>query len=412
MSPVPAPPLHASARRRGVALWGALALAALATPIPAWAGERFVQAIQAKGEIPEERLLDVAIDVLEPGLDQHDPATLAKKGVRPSLRKSEARYIAVRLRDTLQSTGQWGAVRVVPGGSDWADLNLAGRIMVSNGKDLTLRVQAWDATGREWLDKRYDQEADPAAYAKERVDDADPFQSLYNRIANDLVSRRDRRKTRELVESRQVARLRFAAGLAPDPYAAYLKTRKGGYRIERLPAEDDPMLRRIGQIRDRDQMFVDTLNEYYADFYARMDKAYDDWRGYSYQEQVAYDKLHKASLLKKILGGAAVLSGLFLDAPPEMEEVLVIGGIAVIQSGFKDSEESKMHKVALDELAESFEGDVTPLLVDLDGKTVELSGSTESQFVQWRELLRRIAATEAALPTDINVLPAPPWGIR
>lgn len=405
--------LHAPARRRGVALSGALAVAALATPIPAWAGERIAQAIQAKGEIPEERLLDVAIDVLEPGLGQHDPATLAKRGVRPSVRKSEARYIAVRLRDTLQSTGQWGAVRVVPGGSDWADLNLAGRIMVSNGKDLTLQVEAWDATGREWLDKRYDQEADPSAYAKERVDDADPFQRLYNRIANDLVSRRDRRKTRDLVESRQVARLRFAAGLAPDPYAAYLKPRKAGYRIERLPAEDDPMLRRIGQIRDRDQMFVDTLNEYYADFYARMDKAYDDWRGYSYQEQVAYDKLHKSSLLKKLLGTAAILGGILVDdIPPDMEEVLVIGGIAAIQSGFKDSEESKMHKVALDELAESFEGDVTPLLVDLDGKTVELTGSTESQFVQWRELLRQIASAEAALPTDINVLPAPPWGIR
>jgi hypothetical protein len=68
--------------------------------------------------------------------------------------------------------------------------------------------------------------------------------------------------------------------------------------------------------------------------------------------------------------------------------------------------------VALSELAESFEGDVTPLLVDLDGKTVELTGSAEAQFAQWRDLLRQIAAAETALPADLNVVPVPPWEVR
>ena len=83
--------------------------------------------------------------------------------------------------------------------------------------------------------------------------------------------------------------------MAPDPYAAYLVTgKKGRARVERLPAADDPMMARVAAIRERDHMLVDTLNEYYADFYARMDRPYDDWRAYSYDEQNALDSINRA----------------------------------------------------------------------------------------------------------------------
>ena len=51
---------------------------------------------------------------------------------------------------------------------------------------------------------------------------------------------------------------------------------------------------------------------------------------------------------------------------------------------------------------------MSQLIVDVDGKVVELKGSAEAQFQQWRALLRDIATTEAALPVDINVTRAPP----
>ncbi|HEX9187281.1 MAG TPA: hypothetical protein VGB87_09430, partial [Vicinamibacteria bacterium] len=346
-----------------------------------------------KGEIPEERLLDVTIDLFAPGVSEGDPSPLLKKGIRAAVRKSEARYIPIHLRNTLQSSGQWGAVRVVPGGASWAEVLVTGSIDTSNGKKLEVRVTARDAAGRVWLKKDYGREADTAAYAKDRpVDGRDPFQPLYNRIANDLVRARDKRKPKELADVREVARLRFAASMAPDPYASYVITDgKGRSRVERLPAADDPMIGRITAIRERDQMFVDTLNEYYADFYARMDKPYDDWRSYSYTEQVALDSIRRASTLKKILGGIAVLGGILLDPrddPAGIKDVLILGGIAAVQAGFEDAKEGGIHRAALSELADSFEGEVTPLLVDVDGKVVQLAGSAEAQFAQWRELLR------------------------
>jgi hypothetical protein len=212
---------------------------------------------------------------------------------------------------------------------------------------------------------------------------------------------------------REVARLRFAASMAPEPYATYLVTsKKGRARVGRLPAADDPMIARITAIRERDHMFVDTLNEYYADFYARMDKPYDDWRAYAYTEQVALDSINRAATLKKILGGIAVVAGVVMSQgdnnPGGIEDILVLGGIAAVQSGFADGKEGGIHKAALTELADSFEGEVTPLLVDVDGKVVQLTGSAETQFTKWRELLQQIADTDQPLPADINLLPMAP----
>ena len=98
-----------------------------------------------KAEIPEDRLVDVAIDLFSPGVSDAPASPLLQKGIRAAVRKSEARYLPIHLRDTLQSTGQWGAVRVVPGGAAWAELLVTGAIEKSNGKDLVVRISARDA---------------------------------------------------------------------------------------------------------------------------------------------------------------------------------------------------------------------------------------------------------------------------
>jgi hypothetical protein len=393
------------------------ALLVLGSAPVALAGDDYVEARLPDGPIPGERLLDVAIDLFSPSIDDHDREALSEKGIQPSVRKAEARFIPTHLRDTLQSTGQWGAVRVVPGGVPWAELSVVGKIEKSHGKELKVEVRAWDATGREWLDEDYKRKAKVLSYAAENVDGLDPFQSLYNEIANDLVEKREKRRREELVEIREVARLRFAAEFAPQTFGPYLESKgKGRYELVRLPDESDPMLLRLGLIRERDDMFVDTLNAHYSDFHARMRGAYDDWRANSYTEQAAYDSINNKKWAKWIGGGLAILGGLFAPgdrrgADGDIRDIAIIGGVAAIQSGFQDKAESEIHKAALEELGESFGAEVSGLIVDVDGKIVELTGSAEEQYEQWRALLRQIARADAALPEDINVT-APPASAR
>jgi len=371
------------------------------------AAQRRVAAILAKGEVPEERLLDVGVEIFGPGLTGSQQEKLAKLGLGEEVRRSEARYMAFHLRKTLEATGNWGAVRVVPGPGEGLDVLVSAVIVESNGKRLALDVEAHDARGRRWLRKRYRGEADVASYRIDSGARVEAFQEVYDKIANDLLRERDERDTDELVSVRRVAELRFAAQLAPEAFAPYLKAgKKGRYELQRMPAADDPMLRRIVSIRERDLMFVDTLNDYYLGFYERMSGPYADWRKYSYEEQSALDKITRESRLKKILGGAALLAGVLMPrdsgGADAVGDIAVIAGTMVMQAGFEQAKQKAMHQTALLELANSFEADATPLLVEVEGQQRELSGSAEGQFVAWRELLREIFSVETGAPNDPN----------
>lgn len=362
------------------------------------------EAIQASGEIPEDSLLDVGIQILNPGLPPGDSYSLEKDGIFKDIRKSESRFLPVVLMDTLQATGQWGAVRVVPAGTDSVDLAVSGQIIESTGRKLVLQIRAQDASGRLWLDNRYKQIAEERAYYDEELD-REPFQDTFNQIANDLLEARQKLTDDELREVRTVASLKFAADLAPIAFADYLAVDKKGLLTPvRLPADDDPVMARVTQIRERDHLFIDTLTEYYANFSAQMNEPYENWRKFSYDEEVAARKLKRKARWQKILGGAAILGSLLMDGSGSegsaVREIGVIGGSMAIQAGIGKSQEVKLHLEALRELASSFDSEVAPLLIEVEGQTLRLSGSVESQYVNWRQLMRDFFITETGLPVD------------
>jgi hypothetical protein len=380
-----------------------LATTAFGIP-PVWSAEDdAVPLMQSRLEIPEEELLDVGIQLFDPGLpaDSEELYELEQKGVFPDVRKSEARYIPFLLMRTMQSTGYWGAVRLVPAANP-VDVMVTGTILESTGKDLELEIQVVDSRGKRWMRERYKREASPASYLEKRDGLArpDPYQSLYHHIANDILEQRNKQDEEDIAEIRMVSQLKFAADLAPTPFAAYLKVDKGSYAIKKLPTRDDPMMRRVTTVRERDYMFIDTLTEYYAGFYSKMDEPYDSWRAFSYEEQKALDQLRKERLWKTILGAAMVAGGVMHEG--RGRGVLIAGGTMVVMDAQK-SEESKMHLESLRELSASLDADVAPLLIDVEGDVMRLTGSVETQYETWRSLLRTIFATETGLPLDPNL---------
>ena len=132
-----------------------------------------VVAQKATAEIPQDELLDVGIRLFDPNIPA-DPAEQEKRLVFPDVRKAESRYMPVLLRDTLEGTGQWGQVRVLPGASAGSDVIVDGRILESNGSVLKLAIKATDATGRVWLQKDYAGAADLRAYKDVPVQAARP----------------------------------------------------------------------------------------------------------------------------------------------------------------------------------------------------------------------------------------------
>jgi hypothetical protein len=349
--------------------------------------------VQAQKEFKEDELLDVGIAVFKSSELTEEKAK--EEGTSDEIRKSESHYMPYVLETTLQQSSHWGAVRVLPTEETAVDLLVKGEIIESNGEHLVLKVDVVDATGKTWMTKTYEADAAEDTYDnKEGKKDA--FQDLYNTIANDMAAYKKQLTPDEIKTIRTVSKLKFADDFAPEAFGGYLsKNKENIITITRLPADDDPMMARLLKIRERDQMYVDTLNEYYEGFYNEMWSPYEDWRKANYVEQTAIRSIKRKALFQKLIGALMVAAAIGLgvgdvQGTAALQSVMVIAGGAVIINGFNVSKEAEIHRDAIQELSESFGKEMKPITVEFQGETYKLTGSAEEQYKHWRELLRQI----------------------
>ena len=347
--------------------------------------------------VPEEQLLDVAVVVFDPGLDDYEE----DEQVYPEVRKAEARFMPMQLSAAMQESGAWGAVRVVPDDSQITDLVVRGKILHSDGEELKLKITATDSRGEVWLDKTYTGNASRYAYETTTRNTNDPFQAVYNTIANDLLKELEDLKVTDRKNVRVVTELRFAQGFSPDAFQGYLaQKRNGQYEVKRLPAANDPMVERVQAIRERDHVYVDTLQAYYTNFDGQMSVPYQEWRKASYQEALALKELQAESTRNLILGGLAVIGGIAAATTGDSStsrtagQVAVLGGGYLLKTGLDKRNEAQLHVAALEELGASLEAEVTPQVIELEDRTVMLSGNVEEQYTQWRVVLADIYRAE------------------
>jgi hypothetical protein len=410
-------------------LFGGVALAALSgcmvaetKPLPK------INAVQAKADIPEGELLDVGVRAFDPGIPAdiaNDEEKLAKKRIYPEIRNAESRFIATMIRGTLEQSAQWGAVRVVPDNAEFVDVILTGKILESNGARLKVDVTVADSTGRTWFaDKRYESPADLGSYKTDGALRArDPFQNVYSQIANDMVAVREKLAAEDRREIRRVTEMRFANDLAPEAMNGYLaKNGDGLMTVARLPAENDPLGERIERIRERDGAVIDTVDGYYANFAEQMRDSYGSWRRTSFEEIEKEERLRQQARTRTILGAAAVLASVFVPGQCQSTDYNcrrlenatrtagTLGGTAAVLSGLKKYADARNAAQAVKELAESFQAEVAPQVVDVEGRTLRLTGTAEEQYREWRKLLRELYMEETGgvAPTAAPAPPAQP----
>ncbi len=371
-----------------------------------------INATLADHQIPADELLDVAVHVFDPGIPPEiskDEPALNRKRIYPDIRQAESRYVATVLRATLEASGQWGAVRVVPESVQFVDVQVSGKIMESTGAKLALQVTVQDSTGRVWLNKKhYESSADTGSYRTDAALKArDPFQNVYSEVANDMLAAREALLAQERRDVRRVTQLEFAMDLAPQAMEGYLeRDQKGRMKIARLPALDDPMSTRIDRIRERDSGVVDTVNGYYANFAEAMSDSYGQWRRASFEEIEKEQRTLNQARTRTYLGAAAVLASVFVPQQcgiydyncrrieGAVRTAGAIGGAASILSGLKKYSDARTHAQALKELADSFQNDVAPQVVDVEGRTLKLTGTAEEQYREWRKLLHELYLEE------------------
>jgi hypothetical protein len=396
-------------RYRGLHLLGAVCLLLLlvngcARP-PGTQVPDQVAALIPGHELSDTELLNVSIAVFDPGQLPEDPKK--RSGLSAEIREAESRFAPIHLKHTLQRTGYWGVVRVVPDNDIGSEVLVQGRIEYSDGEHTALKIKVSDARNVTWFEHTYAETANAEEHLGVEREKQDVFQDLFNTIVNDIALYRNSLSQSDIDEIRQVALLKYANTMAPDAFGSYLAaTPEGRVTLQRLPAQDDPMFQRVEAVKVRDDLLVDTINDYYDMYYQDLWEPYSNWRKYRQEEVATLRRLERKALTEQLLGITAIVGAIALGVGGDyetavrtrpMQDVLLAGGAYAVYRGHQTRQESKINKDAIEELGTSFSSEAEPLTVEVEGQTIRLTGSAEQQYARWRSMLKQIYAEETGL---------------
>lgn len=347
--------------------------------------------------IPEEALLDVGIPVLNDGLYLTDD----EDTVFPEVRFAEAIYFSNQLAKVLEKSGAWGAIRVTPSDEVIMDLYITGTILQSDGETLDLQIEVKDSSGKRWLSKDYKQTVGKYAYDRRLKSLGDPFQNLFIRIANDLLSYREKLSNRRAIELRTMSELRFAKAFSAQAFDSYISEKRNGTLvIDKLPADNDSILVRVRKIRERDYLYIDTMQDYYDGFTQQMHLAYQDFRRASYDSVVKARQLNRQGNQRIVAGIGAILAGIYGRSEADTRiasdagtATAAVGGFA-LKSGLDKKQQAAAYNESVAEMGSSLEAEIAPQVIELEDRTVTLTGTVQAQYQQWQELLQKIYQQE------------------
>ena len=369
--------------------------------------------VVADEPIEESRLLDVGVVEFKPGLrEDNDPRDT---GVYEEIRLAETKYLAYHLKTTLQGTGHWGAVRVIPSRQAFTDVIISGDIEKSDGEYVVLNITVEDAAGRHWYDKEYETQTGVTSYSDRRDRRLDPYQKVFNDIANDLYAYAAQLPPKQLQQTRQISELKFFADMSPLAYSEHLVEDEDGIvTIVRLPAENDPTVARLRQIRERDRLVVDTLNEHYANFYYGIAIPYRNWRKVTRQESIAYRQVKRSARIQTLVGVVILAGSLAAETENSsssrqrrvnrsLQTLGISEGLNRIIGGIQRGSEAESHVAAIGELSESFGAQAAPMVVSVEGQERRLTGTAQAQYEGWRRLLKEIYRAETGFTQTVDV---------
>lgn len=369
--------------------------------------------VVAESSVDEAMLLDIGIVEFDAGIPENNRTE--KTGIYEDIRRAEAKYIPFHLKTTLQGTGHWGAVRVIPSTRAFTDVIVSGQILKSDGEYIELQVSVSDAAGRHWFTREYEAQTGLTSYSKRRDRRRDPYQKVFNDFANDLHLHAAEMPAKQLQRLRQVSELQFFADMSPAAYSSYLTTSKDGIvNVVRLPAENDPSVARMRQIRERDRLVVDTLNEHYANFYYGIAIPYRNWRKNARAETIKFRQEKRSSQMQALVGVVVLAGSTQIDTTSSasrntrninraLQYQGITRGFNTLYAAFRRNREANLHLDAIAELSESFGNEAAPMVVSVEGQERRLTGTAEVQYESWRQLLREIYEAETGFSQSVEV---------
>lgn len=338
------------------------------------------QTVQAP---PESALIEIGVQVFGTAQKKEGEYKIGD-WVFDEIIQKETQFLPHLLKNTLVASNQWGAIRVIPERDPSLDLIVEGQIIQSDGETLELQIRAIDSSGREWLNRTYADQSIQEEYPEstrftlentfDAINFVDPFQDIYNRIANDLVAVSIRLGEQTLVDLNLVTDMLYASDLSPDTFSgSIIKNEDGLLLVETLPSLDDPMMARVADMKYRHHLFIDTVDEYYQTLYDDIQPAYVLWRRYSI-DQISEIETSRQEAGRSDYGGSS--------------------GFLSLSQRYDRFKWSKIFEREFSDLAAGFNNELAPAFLELNSQVHGLTGTMEQQYREWRGILRRIFELE------------------
>jgi hypothetical protein len=339
-----------------------------------------IQAIQAPST---NALLEVGVQVFSTAQNEAGEYEIGD-WVFDEIIQKETQFLPHLLKNTLVDSRQWGAIRVIPESDPSLDLFVEGQIIQSDGETLELQIRAFDSSGREWLNKTYADQSIQEEYPEstrftldntfDAINFVDPFQDIYNRIANDLVAVRTNLGEQTLDDLNLVTDMLYASDLSPNTFSGAITANEDGLLIvNRLPSLNDPMMARVADMKYRHHLFIDTVDEYYQTLYEDIQPAYVLWRRYSI-DQIAEIETSQQEANRSDYGGSS--------------------GFLSLSQRYDRFKWSKIFEREFNDLAAGFNNELAPAFLELNSQVHGLTGTMEQQYREWRGILRRLFELE------------------
>lgn len=365
--------------------------------------------------------LDVAVPTFDPGfpIDRRtgeiDYAELDDEGIWPQLRRTEAKLFAIETKNALQREKVFGSVVVVPNASTPSDLFVLGSINHSDSEVVGASITVVDSSGEIRGQRDFAHEVSANYFRDQRNKGKNPYEPLFTQISAYVVSLLKKLDDDEKQQIKNMSLMRYARYYSPEAFGQYIESdikRKNGQRYYKfeltgLPDQNDPMLKRIEELRAQELLFIDRLQDQYEVFDAEVSPSYQTWQEQTLPEieaaRKAQSKRNASAALGVGLGVlAAILSKNSGSSAGQVGAVLGgIGSVVAINEAFKSNSAMKVHNAVIEEQGQAVDLSVGPTEMEFEDNTIELQGTAAEQYMQWKTHLRKIFELESTPDTQL-----------
>jgi len=374
--------------------------------------------------------LDLVIPLLDPGIPA-DQSRLEAKGIQPELRRAEAVWYAKKMADALDETGVFNSVLVVPDGSASADFYLMGKIKESNGEDFKLDFTLYDATGKKVRIKgkkgkkgkkqglNLKVRVPPIFYLDPVTKDMDPLGFHYKELARNIaeqviaINTKDKKLAKKNEKHRAKGKFKrikplalenlvstrkavFATDLSPEEFPEVLSERKGVHKLLYVPDFEQDNWQRVRSIIEVDQQFNRLMDQNYKTLAGDMNDTYLTYLrdAYTIASQARKDREARNAAMAGAIFGAiaagAMASNSSSSAGQTAAAAMAVASAAAVVSAIQQSGQFREQKELLNELGASVAASLSPKVIEMEGREIQLSGTATEQQAQWRTLMQEL----------------------